>query len=169
MDVGCVPEDWLDTEQYMDVARQPVPDNQEILVEPLADGDTKRKPVMLFVDLQEMLDAPDVKQATWQHVEDIVERMGEPALQSAAGQVAIIPSPSAVEREDGESASAFVEVLFGTEHKLTVFLVRVPRADVDIIFSAVTRRECDFSGPDMPAICNSLRVLDWGLFTSKDE
>lgn len=169
MDVGCVPEDWLDTEQYMDIARQPVPDNQEILVEPLADSDTKRKPVMLFVDLQEMLDVPDLKQATLQHVDDILERMGERVLQSAAARVELVPSPRAVEREDNQSASAFVEVLLGAELKLTMFLVRVPRADVDIVLSTVIRRDCDASGPDMHAICNSLRVVDWGLFASTDK
>ncbi|KAG8466329.1 hypothetical protein KFE25_002085 [Diacronema lutheri] len=167
MEVSSVPDGWLDTEQYMDAARQPVPDNQEILVEPLPDGDVLIKPSILFVDLHEMVDAPDVQHATWRHVEDILERMGTPSpCDTSPARVASFPPPGAVARDDREAAAATVEIELGAAQVLTAYVVRVPRARVDIVLSAVLRTGSGAPVLDLAGVCSSLAVIDWGLFVT---
>ncbi|KAJ1618757.1 hypothetical protein T492DRAFT_1090423, partial [Pavlovales sp. CCMP2436] len=165
MEVGGVPALWLDTGQYMDIARRPVPDSQEVFVEPLADGDVvRRKPDIVFIDLQEMADVPTVVEAAWQHVEDILDRMEEAPAQRDAFTVAPAPTPRAVARDDPGAAAAAVEIPFGASQRLTVCVVRVPRASVDIVLSRVRGAGDEASQLDLSAVCASLRVLDWGLF-----
>lgn len=168
MQVGCIPDAWLSTEQYMDIARQPVPDHQEVMVEPPADDDASaaRRPEMLFVDLQELLDGYDLEEATRQHVDDVLERMGEDTEQARALDVASFSTPIALAREDGEAASTRAQARVGAGHTLVVFVVRVPRAQLDIVLSHVSARDSRQPRLDMLAICSSLCVLDWGLFGS---
>jgi hypothetical protein len=84
-----VPSAWLDTEQYMDVIRRPVPDNQEIFVAPpprvgagaSAIGPDGARPLALFVDI---LEAPwdaclDISAAPRFHACELLRRDGRAA------------------------------------------------------------------------------------------
>jgi hypothetical protein len=162
MTIGCVPESWLDTEQYMDIAHQPVPDNQELLVEPLLDGATRQKPVIVFVDLQEEVEG-SFDDKVKSHVEDILDRLGHPQARERATQARAEPVQASALAEDDPKvvAGCVCEALSSTE-LLTVVVISVPRAHTDIVLSAVSRsdREC----LDVRAAASSLRVLDWSLF-----
>jgi hypothetical protein len=50
-----VPEHWLDTEAFMDLAHRPVPDNQEIFLEPVDESCKHRQPTTLFIDILEVV------------------------------------------------------------------------------------------------------------------
>lgn len=163
-----VPDAWLDTEQYMDIAHQPVPDNQELFVEPLADGDFRRKPVILFVDLQEALPG-SLDEKVRAHVEDLLERNGHPAASDRAAQVAVSPAarPGALVEHDAQAAMASAQAALGGTELLTIVVISVPRARSDIVLSAVTHSDREIQELDVLAIASSLQVLDWELFRSE--
>jgi hypothetical protein len=162
--VKGVPDSWLDTEQYMDIAHQPVPDNQELFVEPLADGDFRRKPVILFIDLQEAVTG-SIDDKVRGHVEDLLERNGHPAARERAAQIAISPArPGAIVEDDETAAVAFAREALSDTELLTVVVISVPRAQTDIVLSAISHSDREIQELDVHTIAASLRILDWELF-----
>lgn len=181
-----IPTDWLDTDAFMDIARRPVPDNQEIIIEPL-----KRYPAMesevgaeagraaaganvVFVDLMEGSDDGQEKEEAnidmvvggrhrvLDHLDDVALRMGlHVDARSITAEEGTVPAKIA--SAEAKATTSRVRVALSAERELAMMCTHIPRASVDIVLTFVL----DAQGRtlvDADAVHAALEVADWGLF-----
>ena len=100
------------------------------------------------------------------HVEDLLERNGHPAASDRAAQIAVRPAapPGAIVEDDAQAAMAFAQEVLSETELLTIVVISVPRADSDIVLSAVTHSDRTAQELDVHAVASSLQVVDWELF-----
>lgn len=157
-----VPSTWLGTDEYMDIARQPVPDNQEVLIEPPS-AEAPARPATLFIDLTEPAGA-DATSAVLEHLKDILDRMeaGEPP---AGLEPSRLTPPPRVLQDDPSAVASVVDIdLAPTGPQLTICVVHVPRAQVDVVLTAIGAPPTRGGVLDARTVCASLYIADWGLF-----
>ena len=165
-----VPDGWLDTEQFMDIIKRPVPDNQEIFVAPASPGSDAR-PVALFIDVLEAATdkCPDMASAPHFHALEVLrrdERDAEADGLVMAAEAVPLQLPAAVQAGGGKGAAATWSSFASCD--LDVCVVRIPSFTTDIVLSLHGRASSAEDCPELPAIVSTLQVIEWGLFGEGD-
>lgn len=172
MTVAHVPEDYMDTEAIMDMAKRPVPDNQEMFTAPgLGDAARANAPTTVFVDLLEVSDdARDLHEDPARlvafHAAEILSNGSDVVVDLSASSASAtrLDVPGAVDRRDGATTPAVAAYCSYLDvADLDVAVVRLPTVGTDVVLSMSGQREGG-AAPSLSAIARSLVVHDWGLF-----
>jgi len=162
------PRDWLDTDAFMYIIRRPVPDNQEVFVEPQGAKDEnslESKPVALFVDILEAVDGVPKEKLPHFHAQEILKRDGRDAEASS-----LELSEASVVEVGGIGADRRVTVTMAVFEgcDIEIAVVCLPAVSSQVIISMHGRiraleRSCT-SVPGVGAVAQTLQIHDWGLF-----
>lgn len=174
---------WLDTEEFMDIIKRPVPDNQEIFVAPSTEEQTQNpnspKPIVLFVDVLEaaMEECSNSEELATFHAIELLKRDErsievEQGLQATGnGTVSFPLNSDDIINEVGNGLITMSSVF--ELNDMEVCVIRMPNKSTDLVFSMNGRQANLISNnvvncPPLVDFVKTLQINDWGLFGGED-